>query len=55
VAGFNNVNGYQYADSPNDLGVFERRTIRPNADTFFFVGFFWTISQDNKSNQLNNL
>lgn len=55
VAGFNNVNGYQYADSPNDLGFFERRTIRPNADTFFFVGFFWTISQDNNSNQLNNL
>lgn len=55
VAGFNNVNGYQYADNTNDLGVFERRTIRPNADTFFFVGFFWTISQDNKSNQLDNL
>ncbi len=55
VAGFNNVNGYQYANSPNDLGVFERRMIRPNADTFFFVGFFWTISQDNKSNQLDNL
>lgn len=55
VAGFNNVNGYQYANDRNDLGVFERRAIRPNADTFFFVGFFWTISQDNKSSQLDNL
>lgn len=53
--GFNNVNGYQYADAPNSNGQFERRTIRPTADTFFFVGIFWTISADKKSNQLDNL
>ncbi len=53
--GFNNVNGYQYANTPNTNGVFDRRAILPTADTFFFVGFFWTISQDKKSNQLNNL
>ena len=53
--GFNNVNGYQYADAPNSIGVFDRRTIRPSADTFFFVGFFWTISSDKSSNQLDNL
>lgn len=55
VLGFNNVNGYQYADTPNMNGQFDRRAILPTADTFFFVGFFWTISQDKKSNQLNNL
>lgn len=55
VLGFNNINGYQYADTPNVDGVFDRRTIRPPADTFFFVGFFWTISTDKKSNQLDNL
>lgn len=55
VLGFNNVNGYQYANTPNMDGVFDRRTIRPPADTFFFVGFFWTISTDKKSNQLDNL
>lgn len=55
VLGFNNINGYQYADAPNMDGVFDRRTIRPPADTFFFVGFFWTISTDKKSNQLDNL
>ncbi|MBQ4914742.1 TonB-dependent receptor [Maribacter sp. MMG018] len=55
AAGFNNVNGYQYANTPNDLGRYERRAIRPTADTFFFIGFFWTISQDKKSNQLDNL
>ncbi len=55
VLGFNNINGYQYADTPNVDGIFDRRTIRPPADTFFFVGFFWTISTDKKSNQLDNL
>ena len=55
VAGFKNVNGYQYADAPNVDGVFDRREIRPTADAFFFVGFFWTISDDNSKNQLDNL
>ncbi len=53
--GFRNVNGYQYANTPNADGIFDRRTIRPTADTFVFVGFFWTISQDKSSNQLDNL
>ncbi|EAR01705.1 TonB-dependent receptor [Maribacter sp. HTCC2170] len=53
--GFNNVNGYQYANEAKMNGVFERRTIRPSAETFFFVGFFWTISNDKNSNQLDNL
>lgn len=55
VAGFNNISGYQYADAPNTQGVFDRRAIRPTADIFFFVGFFWTISDDKNSNQLDNL
>ncbi|MCK0159951.1 TonB-dependent receptor [Allomuricauda sp. F6463D] len=36
----NNVSNYQYADSPNANGVFDRRAITPPADSFFFVGFF---------------
>jgi len=55
ATGFNNVSGYQYANTTNTDGVFERRSIRPTADTFFFVGFFWTISADKSSNQLDNL
>ncbi|MEL6919087.1 MAG: TonB-dependent receptor, partial [Bacteroidota bacterium] len=55
VLGFNNVNGFQYSDTPNADGVFERRDILPSADSFFFVGFLWTISTDKKSNQLDNL
>ncbi len=50
-----NVNGYQYANVPDNTGVFNRRTLRPAADQFFFVGFFWTISDDKTDNQLDNL
>ena len=55
VLGFKNINNYQYANTPNINGQFNRRAIRPGADQFFFVGFFWTISQDGKDNQLDNL
>jgi len=55
ILSFNNINNYQYANTPNIDGVFDRQAIRPAADSFFFVGFFWTISTDNKSNQLDNL
>lgn len=55
VLGSNNVFGYQYANSPDVSGQFQRQAIGQPADRFFFVGFFWTISQDKKSNQLDNL
>ena len=55
VLGFKNVNGYQYADAPDMTGVFNRKSMRPAADQFFFVGFFWTISTDKSTNQLDNL
>ncbi len=50
-----NINGYQYANSPDANGTFARRELLPAADQFFFVGFFWTISDDGKDNQLDNL
>lgn len=53
--GFKNINGYQYANTPDANGNFNRRALRPALDQFFFVGFFWTISEDKKSNQLDNL
>jgi len=52
---FKNVNGYQYANTPDANGNFARRELLPAADQFFFVGFFWTISDDGKDNQLDNL
>jgi outer membrane cobalamin receptor len=55
VLGTQNIFGYEYANKPNDAGVFNRKEIIPTADRFFFVGFFWTISNDKKDNQLRNL
>lgn len=55
ITGFKNVNGYQYANTPNVDGIFDRRAIGPTADAFFVVGFFWTLSDDKSSNQLDNL
>lgn len=55
LLGTQNVNGYQYANQANNQGVFERRAIVPAADRFFFVGFFWTLSTNKNTNQLNTL
>ena len=55
VLGIQNVYGYDYAKNPNTNGVYNRAAITPTADRFFFVGFFWTISNDKKDNQLKNL
>ncbi len=55
VLGFDNVFNYQYANTPNINGDFARRSIRPTADRFFIVGFFWTISDNKNDNQLDNL
>lgn len=55
VLGFKNINGYQYAHTPDLNGNFARRSLQPAADQFFFVGFFWTISDKGTDNQLNNL
>jgi len=55
ILGFNNINGFQFSNTPNSNGQFDSRALRPAADQFFFVGFFWTISDDKKSNQLDTL
>ncbi|WP_299101546.1 TonB-dependent receptor [uncultured Winogradskyella sp.] len=55
VLGFRNINGYQYSNTPDIDGQFNRRALTPAADQFFFVGFFWTISEDKTDNQLDNL
>lgn len=55
ILGFNNVFDYQYVNTPNSDGFFNRRAIGPPAKRFFFVGFFWTISKDKSKNQLENL
>lgn len=55
VLGSQNVFGYDYAKNPDSNGFYNRKEITPTADRFFFVGFFWTISNDKKDNQLKNL
>jgi len=55
VLGTQNVFGYDYAKSPDTNGVYQRQAVVPTADRFFFVGFFWTISQNKNENQLKNL
>ncbi len=55
VFAFKNVYEYQYSNTPNANGIFSRRELRPAADQFFMVGFFWTISDDGRENQLDNL
>lgn len=55
VLGFKNINGYQYGNTPDVNGNFSRRALLPAADQFFFVGFFWTISDNKTDNQLDNL
>lgn len=53
--GLSNIGNYQYQDQAGDNGRFDRRAITPDADRFFFVGFFWTLSTNGKGNQLDNL
>ncbi|OOG65801.1 TonB-dependent receptor [Flavobacterium sp. A45] len=55
VLGTQNVFGYDYARVPDASGVYQRQAVVPTADRFFFVGFFWTISDNKNDNQLKNL
>nr|WP_315223199.1 TonB-dependent receptor [uncultured Flavobacterium sp.] len=55
VLGTQNVFGYDYAKTPDATGFYNRQAVVPTADRFFFVGFFWTISQNKNDNQLKNL
>ena len=55
ILGTQNIYGYDYAKNPNSNGVYNRTAITPTADRFFFVGFFWTISNNKNDNQLKNL
>ena len=55
ILGTNNIFGYQYANSPDMNGQFQRQAITQPANRFAFVGFFWTISDNKKTNNLDNL
>lgn len=55
VLNADNIFGYQYANNQDINGQFQRQAITQPANQFFFVGFFWTISDNKKTNNLNNL
>lgn len=55
ILGSQNVFGYDYAKVPDATGVYNRQPVLPTADRFFFIGFFWTISDNKNDNQLKNL
>lgn len=55
VLNANNIFGYQYATNQDINGQFQRQAITQPANQFFFVGFFWTISDNKKTNNLDNL
>jgi outer membrane cobalamin receptor len=53
VLGRDNVFNYQYSNTPDATGNFNRRAVGQAADRFVFVGFFWTLG--GSDNQLDNL
>ncbi len=55
LTGRKNIFGYEYAQEPNDNGVYVSQEIVPPADRFLFLGVFITLSKGNKMNQLPNL
>lgn len=55
VLGTKNIFGYEYANQLDMNNIYQSRAITPTADRFIFLGFFWTISDNKKENQLNNL
>ena len=55
VLGINNEFGYEYKNELNADDVFEGRAINAASKRSFFLGFFWTISDNKMDNQLDNL
>ncbi len=55
LTGRKNIFGYEYADAPDQNGVYASHAIVPPADRFLFLGVFITLSKENMLNQLPNL
>ncbi len=55
VLGADNVFGYEFADRPNENGVYPSRPITQPAKRFIFLGVFFTLSKYKGINQLPNL
>jgi hypothetical protein len=55
VLGLDQVFGYQYSMVPDDDGQYQSIPVQQPAKRFIFMGLFWTLSNDRKTNQLRNL
>jgi len=55
VLGSENIFGYRYGSEANQNGEFNEMAIPQSAPRFIFLGLFYTLSDDKKANQLNNL
>lgn len=55
VLGYKNVFGYEYSNTPDENGFFQRQEIRPSAKQFFFIGCFITLTKKGTANQLDSL
>jgi hypothetical protein len=55
ILGRDNIFGYQYNPAPDENGIYRSIPVRQAARRFLFLGFFITLSKDNKTNQIRNL
>ncbi|WP_417886842.1 TonB-dependent receptor [Zunongwangia sp.] len=55
VLNTDNIYGYDYSNTRSNNGSYNAVAVRPSANRFFFVGFFWTLSNNKNRNQLDQL
>ncbi|WP_109832109.1 TonB-dependent receptor [Reichenbachiella versicolor] len=55
LTGRDNVFGYQYANAPDDQGVYKGMPVGQPAPRFYLLGVFITLSKDKQKNQLEYL
>jgi hypothetical protein len=55
VLGRDNVFGYEFSSTPNELGAYNSRAVRQPAPRFIFLGIFITLSKEKSVNQLPTL
>jgi len=55
ILGFKNEYGYEYSSRTNQNGQYRSNLITPPSTRSIFIGFFWTISDDKRANQLDQL
>jgi hypothetical protein len=55
LTGHDNIFGYEFGNTMNDNGEYNRRAIRQPAPRFLFVGVFITLSKEKSVNQLPTL